>query len=237
VQPVSSGTGVLKDATNEAIRDWVTNVRDTHYILGTAAGPHPYPLLVRDLQAVIGQETKAQAAKEGLRVAKIIACVGGGSNSIGMFFPFRNDRSIEKIGVEAGGRGLDKENAATINRGRPGFLHGSYSYLMQNEEGQVLPVYSLSAGLDYPGVGPEHAYYHAAGAARYIAVTDGEAVEALKLLTRLEGIIPALESAHALAGLNTVMPETAPGEAVIVCLSGRGDKDVEMVEKYLGGKK
>ncbi|MDR2006185.1 MAG: tryptophan synthase subunit beta [Acidaminococcales bacterium] len=237
VRPVASGTGTLKDATSEAIRDWVANVRDTHYIIGTAAGPHPYPLLVRDFQSVIGRETKAQAAKEGLRISKVIACVGGGSNAIGMFFPFRNDRSIEKIGVEAGGRGLDKENAATINRGRPGFLHGSYSYLMQDGEGQVLPVYSLSAGLDYPGVGPEHAYYHEAGAARYMAVTDDEAIEAFKLLTRLEGIIPALESAHALASLETVMPGTAPGEAVIVCLSGRGDKDVEMVEKYLGGKR
>jgi tryptophan synthase beta chain len=236
VRPVASGTGTLKDATSEAIRDWATNVRDTHYILGTAAGPHPYPLLVRDLQAVIGRETKAQAAKAGLKIAKIIACVGGGSNSIGMFFPFRNDRAIEKIGVEAGGRGLDKENAATISCGRPGFLHGSYSYLLQNEDGQILPVYSLSAGLDYPGVGPEHSYYHETGAARYLAATDAEAVEALRLLTRLEGIIPALESAHALASLNTVMPETAPGEAVIVCLSGRGDKDVEMVEKYLGGR-
>jgi tryptophan synthase beta chain len=237
VRPVLSGTGTLKDATSEAIRDWVANVRDTHYILGTAAGPHPYPLLVRDFQSVIGRETKRQAAKEGLKIKKIIACVGGGSNSIGMFFPFRNDRSIEKIGVEAGGRGLDRENAATINRGRPGFLHGSYSYLMQDGEGQVLPVYSLSAGLDYPGVGPEHSWYHEAGVARYTAATDAEAIEAFQLLTRLEGIIPALESAHALAALNATMPGTKKGEAVIVCLSGRGDKDVEMVEKYLGGKR
>lgn len=236
VRSVTSGTGTLKDATSEAIRDWVTNVRDTHYILGTAAGPHPYPLLVRDFQSFIGEETKAQAKAEGLTITKIVACVGGGSNSIGMFYPFRNDSDIEKIGVEAGGRGLDKENAATISCGKPGFLHGAYSYLLQNEDGQILPVYSISAGLDYPGVGPEHSYYNDAGAARYVAVTDDEAIEAFQLLTRLEGIIPAVESSHALAYLEKLMPETKAGEAVVLCLSGRGDKDVEMVEKYLGGK-
>lgn len=235
VKSVTSGTATLKDATSEAIRDWVTNVRDTHYILGTAAGPHPYPLMVRDFQSCIGEETKAQAAKEGLRISKIIACVGGGSNSIGMFYPFRNDKDIEKIGIEAGGYGLDKENAATISCGKPGFLHGSYSYLLQNEDGQILPVYSISAGLDYPGVGPEHSYFNDKKIARYEAVTDAEAIEAFKLLTRLEGIIPAVESSHAISYLEKVMPATKKDEAVIVCLSGRGDKDVEMVEKYLGG--
>lgn len=237
VKKVTSGTGTLKDATTEAIRDWVTNVRDTHYILGTAAGPHPYPMMVRDFQTFIGEETKAQAAQEGLKISKIVACVGGGSNAIGMFYTFRNDKDIEKIGVEAGGYGLDKENAATINCGSPGVLHGAYSYLMQNEDGQVLPVYSISAGLDYPGVGPEHAFYNDTGIARYEAVTDAEAIEAFQLLTKLEGIIPAVESSHALAYLEKLMPETKVGEAVIVCLSGRGDKDVEMVEQYLGGKK
>lgn len=235
VRKVTTGTGTLKDATSEAIRDWVTNIRDTHYILGTAAGPHPYPMMVRDFQTFIGEETKAQAEQEGLKITRIVACVGGGSNAIGMFYPFRNDTDIEKIGVEAGGYGLDKENAATINCGKPGVLHGAYSYLMQNEDGQVLPVYSISAGLDYPGVGPEHAFYNDTGIARYVAVTDAEAIEAFQLLTKLEGIIPAVESSHALAYLNTLMPDTKEGEAVILCLSGRGDKDVEMVEKYLGG--
>ncbi len=236
VREVLSGTATLKDATSEAIRDWATNVRDTHYILGTAAGPHPYPLLVRDLQKCIGEEVKQEVVEQGLKLTKLVACVGGGSNSIGLFYPFKDDKDIEKIGIEAGGLGLDKENAATINCGRPGFLHGTYSYLMQNKDGQILPVYSISAGLDYPGVGPEHAYYNDEKIARYEAVTDKEAIEAFQLLTRLEGIIPAVESSHALAYLNKLMPKTNKGEAVVVCLSGRGDKDVEMVEQYLGGK-
>lgn len=237
VVPVTSGTGTLKDATNEAIRYWVTHVQDTHYILGTAAGPHPYPTMVRDFQSVIGQEVKEQMQEkiQG-RLKYIVACVGGGSNAIGIFYPFSKDPSIQKIGVEAAGLGISTgQHAASLTEGRPGILHGSLSYLLQDEDGQVTPPYSISAGLDYPGVGPEHSYYKDKGIAKYTAVTDEEALEAFKRLTKLEGIIPALESSHALAYLERLMPQTQPDEAVVVCLSGRGDKDVQMVAKRLEG--
>lgn len=237
VIPVTSGTGTLKDATNEAIRYWVTKVQDTHYILGTAAGPHPYPMMVRDFQAVIGQEVREQMKEkiEG-QLKYIVACVGGGSNAIGIFYPFRDDRDIQKIGVEAAGMGIATgQHAASLTEGRPGVLHGSLSYLLQDEDGQVIPPYSISAGLDYPGVGPEHSYYKDEKIAAYTSVTDQEALDAFKRLTKLEGIIPALESSHALAYLETLMPQTQLDEAVVVCLSGRGDKDVQMIAKRLEG--
>jgi tryptophan synthase beta chain len=237
VKPVTSGTATLKDATTEAIRDWVTNVRDTHYIIGTAAGPHPYPMIVRDLQACIGNEVKQQFQKAvGGQPNYLIACVGGGSNAIGLFYPFRDEANVKKFGVEAAGRGLHtEEHAASLTKGRPGVLHGSLSYLLQNADGQVTPAHSISAGLDYPSVGPEHAFFKDAGIVEYTAVTDEEALAALQRLSQTEGIIPALESSHALAYLEVLMPQTSQEEAVVVCLSGRGDKDVQMVAKELGG--
>ncbi len=236
VIPVTSGSGTLKDATSEALRYWVTNVRDTHYIIGSVVGPHPYPMIVRDFQSVIGRELKTQAAAAGLKIAHIVACVGGGSNAMGIFHPFLHDRDIVKTGVEAAGRGLETgEYAASLVKGRPGVLHGALSYLLQDDDGQVLTAYSVSAGLDYPGVGPEHAFAKDSGLAGYVAVTDRQALDALTLLARSEGIIPALESAHALAYLEELMPQTRPDEAVVVCLSGRGDKDVTTVAKMTGG--
>ncbi len=236
VVPVTSGTGTLKDATSEAMRYWVANVRDTNYIIGSVVGPHPYPMMVRDFQAVIGRELKAQAAAAGVNIKHIVACVGGGSNAMGIFHPFLADRAIAKIGVEAAGQGLGSgQYAASLAKGRPGVLHGAYSYLLQDDDGQVIPAYSLSAGLDYPGVGPEHAFARDSGLASYVAVTDQAALGALARLARLEGIIPALESAHALAYLEELMPATDPGDAVVVCLSGRGDKDVDIVAKTMGG--
>lgn len=236
VTPVTSGTGTLKDATSEAIRDWVTNVADTHYIIGSVVGPHPYPQMVRDFQSVIGEETRAEVQRQHLKLRAVVACVGGGSNAMGIFYPFRHDTEVEKIGVEAAGKGLEGlEHAASLTAGEPGVLHGAYSYLLQDEDGQVIPAYSISAGLDYPGVGPEHSFFKDAGIARYEAVTDEEALQALQRLARLEGIIPALESSHALAYLEKLMPQTQPGEAVIVCLSGRGDKDMEMVAERMEG--
>jgi len=239
VIPVTSGSGTLKDATSEAIRYWVTNVGDTHYIIGSVVGPHPYPRIVRDFQAVIGQETREQfAAVDGAELKYAVACVGGGSNAMGLFYPFKDDRGVQKIGVEAAGRGLASgEHAASLTSGRPGVLHGAYSYLLQDGDGQVIPAYSISAGLDYPGVGPEHSCFRDSGVAAYVAVTDEQALDAFRLLARLEGIIPALESAHALAYLEELMPRTKPGEAVVVCLSGRGDKDVQQVAKVLEGFK
>jgi tryptophan synthase beta chain len=234
--PVTSGSGTLKDATSEAIRHWVTHIRDTHYIIGSVVGPHPYPMIVRDFQSVIGQEIKEQVkAYSGGPLRYLIACVGGGSNAMGTFHSFRNDREIEKIGVEAAGKGLGAEHAASLTLGRPGVLHGALSYLLQDPEGQVIPAYSISAGLDYPGVGPEHSFFRDSGTARYVSVTDSEALTAFRLLARTEGIIPALESAHALAYLEQLMPDTRPDETVIVCLSGRGDKDVQQVAKVLEG--
>lgn len=238
VRPVTSGTGTLKDATSEAIRDWVTNVEDTHYIIGSVVGPHPYPMIVRDFQAIIGEELKAQSSvMTGSYPDYLVACVGGGSNAMGLFYPFRNEQRVKKIGVEAAGKGLTTgEHSASLTQGRPGVLHGALSYLLQDGDGQVIPAYSVSAGLDYPGVGPEHAYFKDAGLVEYTAVTDDEALAAFQRLSLLEGIIPALESSHALAYLEKLMPDTQPDETVVVCLSGRGDKDVQMVAQLMEGK-
>ena len=237
VIPVSSGTGTLKDATSEAIRYWATNITDTHYIIGSAVGPHPYPTIVRDFQKVIGEEIREQAiAKIGKLPDYLLACVGGGSNAIGTFYDFRNDPSVKKFGVEAGGRGeAPTDNAKTLSgAGEPGILHGAFSYLLQDPDGQVVEAYSISAGLDYPGVGPEHSYYKDKGIVKYVSVTDQEALDAFQRLSKVEGIIPAMESSHALAYLDKLMPQTQPDEAVVVTLSGRGDKDVQMVAKVLG---
>lgn len=237
VFPVTSGTGTLKDATSEAIRYWVTNVQDTHYIIGSVVGPHPYPMIVRDFQKVIGEEVKEQMkelVQEKLKY--IVACVGGGSNAMGIFYAFRNDKEVNKIGVEAAGKGVATDaHAASLTKGRPGVLHGAFSYLLQNDDGQIIEPYSISAGLDYPGVGPEHSFFKDSGIVEYKAVTDDEALEAFKRLARIEGIIPALESSHALAYLEEIMPKTQSDEAVIICLSGRGDKDVDMAVKVMGG--
>ena len=236
VVPVTSGTGTLKDATSEAIRHWVTHIRDTHYIIGSVVGPHPYPMLVRDFQSVIGQELREQTARlTGSPLRYIVACVGGGSNAMGSFYPFRDDPAVEKIGVEAAGTGLGSAHAASLTLGVPGVLHGAFSYLLQDANGQVVPAYSISAGLDYPGVGPEHAHFKDSGIARYVAVTDAEALAAFQRLARMEGILPALESSHALAYLETLMPATRPDESVVVCLSGRGDKDVQQIANVLEG--
>ncbi|MBL3593578.1 MAG: tryptophan synthase subunit beta [Synergistaceae bacterium] len=234
VVPVTSGTGTLKDATNEAIRHWVATVEGTHYIIGSVVGPHPYPMMVRDFQRVIGDETRRQVvADEGRLPDLILACVGGGSNAMGMFHPFRED-PVDLVGVEAAGRGIATgHHAATLGAGRVGVLHGSRSYLLQDDDGQVIEAYSLSAGLDYPGVGPEHSFLKEAGRAEYVSVTDGEAVEAFRLLCRLEGIIPALESAHALAEAMKRAPRLG-GKILVVCLSGRGDKDMDSIKSYLG---
>ncbi|CQR74286.1 Tryptophan synthase beta chain [Sporomusa ovata DSM 2662] len=236
VIPVTSGTGTLKDATTEAIRYWVTNIRDTHYIIGTVAGPHPYPMIVRDFQAIIGQELAAQIAEKGENLKYIVACVGGGSNAMGIFYQFRDTASVTKIGVEAAGKGLNtNEHAASLTNGKPGVLHGALSYLRQDSDGQVIPAYSISAGLDYPGVGPEHSFFKDAGKVQYTAVTDKEALAAFQRLSRVEGIIPAMESSHALAYLEHLMPKIEITDAIVVCLSGRGDKDVQMVSNVLGG--
>ena len=236
VIPVTSGSGTLKDATSEAIRYWVTNIRDTHYIIGSVVGPHPYPMIVRDFQAIIGDEIRQQVASfSEAPLRYVVACVGGGSNAMGTFYEFRNDAAIRKTGVEAAGKGLGSEHAASLTLGRPGVLHGALSYLLQDEDGQVIPAYSISAGLDYPGVGPEHSFFKDTGIASYVSVTDSDALAAFQRLARCEGIIPALESSHALAYLETLMPETRPDESVVVCLSGRGDKDVQQVSKVLEG--
>lgn len=237
VVPVTSGTRTLKDACNETLRYWVSNVQDTYYILGSATGPHPYPMMVRDFQKVIGEETRQQILEaEGRLPDAIVACVGGGSNAAGIFHPFVEDRGVRLIGAEAAGKGLDTdEHAATLTRGRPGVFQGSLSYVLQDEFGQVLPAYSISAGLDYPGIGPEHAYLKELGRAEYVPVTDREALEALKFLSRTEGIIPALESAHAVAHAIKIAPELGKDRIMVVNLSGRGDKDVESIMDYLGG--
>ena len=236
VRPVTSGASTLKDAMNEALRDWVTNVHDTYYLIGSAAGPHPYPAMVRDFQAVIGEETRAQVLDaEGRLPDALVACVGGGSNAIGLFHNFLNDANVRLYGVEASGRGLDTgEHAAAINGGRPGVLHGNKTYLLQDREGQITEAHSISAGLDYPGIGPEHAFLHDVGRATYLSATDDEAIEAFQLLARLEGIIPALESAHALARLADVTRDVGKGGIVVVNLSGRGDKDLAAVAEHLG---
>ncbi len=231
---VTSGTKTLKDATNEAIREWVSNIDKTHYIIGSVVGPHPYPMMVRDFQSVIGKETKEQIKNiEGRNPDKIVACVGGGSNAIGIFYPFLESK-VELIGVEAAGKGLKyKENCATLTLGKDGIFHGMRSYLLQNEFGQVEEVYSISAGLDYPGVGPEHSYLKDEKIVSYNSVTDKEALQAVKLLSKSEGIIPALESAHALAYLNYLMPKTKKDQIIIVNISGRGDKDMETYKNNL----
>jgi tryptophan synthase beta chain len=232
VREVTSGTQTLKDATSEAIRDWVTNVVDTHYIIGSAVGPHPYPAMVRELQRVIGDEAREQYLQaEGRLPDVVIACVGGGSNAIGMFAAFLEDLSVRLIGVEAAGGGVDTgRHAASLVGGRPGVLHGSFSYLLQTTDGQVMPTHSISAGLDYPGVGPEHAQLRDSGRAEYVAVSDTQAVEAFKLCTRLEGIMPALEPAHALFYAGVLADELGAGGRILVCLSGRGDKDMDSVD-------
>ena len=233
VRAVESGSRTLKDAINEAIRDWVTNVRDTYYLLGSAIGPHPYPTLVRDLQTVIGRETREQLwAASGRLPDIVIACVGGGSNAIGIFHPFVDD-GVRLIGVEAAGEGLDGRNAATLQLGRPGVLHGTHSYLLQDSDGQIEEAHSISAGLDYPGVGPEHAWLKLRERAEYVAVTDDEALDGFQLLSRTEGIVPALEPSHALAYLAKLAPSLDADTHIALCLSGRGDKDMSIVQDAL----
>jgi tryptophan synthase beta chain len=236
VRPVTAGAATLKDAMNEALRDWVTNVHDTYYLIGTAAGPHPYPAMVRDFQAVIGREARAQILEaEGRLPDAVVACVGGGSNAIGLFHPFLDDEGVQIIGVEAAGHGMQTDqHAAAINGGRPGVLHGNKTYLLQDEEGQILEAHSISAGLDYPGIGPEHSWLHDVGRARYLTCTDEEALAAFQLCAELEGIIPALESSHAIARLGEVAREIGKDGVIVACLSGRGDKDVATVAKALG---
>ncbi|MET3927313.1 tryptophan synthase beta chain [Devosia sp. 2618] len=237
VRPVTAGAGTLKDAMNEALRDWVTNVESTYYLIGTAAGPHPYPEMVRDFQSVIGRELKEQFKEaEGKLPDAIVACVGGGSNAIGTFHAFLDDPSVAIYGAEAGGHGIDTDNghAASMTGGRPGVLHGNRTYLLQDADGQILEGHSISAGLDYPGVGPEHSYLHDSKRVTYAPITDNEALDAFQLCTRLEGIIPALESAHGLAQVMKVAPTMGKDQSIVLCLSGRGDKDVESVGKHLG---
>jgi tryptophan synthase beta chain len=238
VRAVTSGSRTLKDATNEALRDWVANVHDTFYIIGSVVGPHPYPAMVRDFQTVIGRETRAQMLERTGRLPDlVVACVGGGSNAIGMFHPFLDDSGVEIHGVEASGDGLDTErHAATLTKGSPGVLHGARSYLLQDRDGQILEAHSISAGLDYPGVGPEHAWLRDHGRVTYFSATDRDALEAFVLLSRLEGIIPALESAHAIAHVTRVAPQMSKDAIVAVCLSGRGDKDVFSAAAALGEK-
>ena len=234
VAPVSAGTGTLKDATSEAIRDWVTNVENTHYILGSVAGPHPYPQLVRDFHAMIGTETRAQAQEKWGGLPDILlACVGGGSNAMGLFHEFVNEQSVRLIGVEAAGEGVDtQKHAATLTKGRVGVLHGAMSYLLQSDEGQVIEAHSISAGLDYPGVGPEHSYLQDSGRAEYYSVTDKQALSAFERVSKLEGIIPALETAHAFAYLETLCPQLEGSPRIVINCSGRGDKDVQTVAKF-----
>jgi len=236
VQPVTSGAETLKDAMNEALRDWVANVHDTFYIIGTAAGPHPYPELVRDFQSVIGNETRQQVLEaEGRLPDMVLACVGGGSNAIGMFHPFLDDPEVAMVGVEAAGHGIETgQHAASLTGGKPGILHGNKTYLLQDEDGQITEAHSISAGLDYPGLGPEHSWLHESGRVRYVPITDDESLEAFKLCCALEGIIPALESAHALAALPQLTAEMDEDKILVVNVSGRGDKDIFTVAEALG---
>jgi tryptophan synthase beta chain len=237
VVPVQSGAKTLKDAMNEALRDWVTNVHDTFYCIGTVAGPHPYPAMVRDFQSVIGRETREQMQEmEGRLPDSLVACVGGGSNAMGLFHPFLDDPSVEIYGVEAAGHGLDKLHAASINGGRPGVLHGNRTYLLMNEDGQIEEGHSISAGLDYPGIGPEHSWLADTGRATYLSATDEEALEAFGTLSKYEGIIPALETAHALAKVKELAPKKPKDHLMVVNLSGRGDKDVPQVAEIMGTK-
>jgi tryptophan synthase beta chain len=236
IVPVSSGTGTLKDAMNEALRDWVTNVDDTFYCIGTAAGPHPYPEMVRDFQSIIGKEARAQILeREGRLPDAVMACIGGGSNAIGLFHPFIEDEGVRLIGVEAAGHGIETgEHAAALNGGKPGILHGNRTYLLQTDDGQIIDAHSISAGLDYPGIGPEHAFLRDAGRAEYLSCTDKEALDAFQLCTRLEGIIPALEPSHAIARVGEVAKELGKDGLLILNMCGRGDKDVFSVAKALG---
>ena len=236
VVPVTTGTGTLKDAVSEAMRDWCTNVENTFYVLGSCMGPHPYPTIVRDFQKIIGEEVKAQMLeKEGRLPDVVMACVGGGSNAIGLFYDFIPDKEVQLIGVEVAGRGVNTaEPAATIARGKPGIFHGMESYFLQDEDGQIAPVYSISAGLDYPGIGPEHANLYDTGRAQYVPITDDESVEAFEYLSRTEGIIPAIESAHAVAYAMKLAPTLPKDKIIVVNLSGRGDKDVAAIARYKG---
>ena len=236
VTPVNSGSCTLKDAINAAFRDWVTNVRTTYYLIGSVVGPHPYPMIVRDFQAVIGQEARSQTLEQtGQLPDYVVACVGGGSNSIGMFYPFYEDSSVKLVGVEAAGESiLSGNHAATISAGSIGVFHGAKCYLLQEDDGQITPAHSISAGLDYPGVGPEHSFYKATGRADYVSVTDEESVGGFKLLSEAEGIIPALEAAHAMAYIRKLAPTLDRDQTIVLCLSGRGDKDVYTIAKVLG---
>jgi tryptophan synthase beta chain len=233
--PVTSGAGTLKDAMNEALRYWVAHVRDTFYIIGTVAGPHPYPEMVRDFQSIIGRETKEQILqKEGRLPDTLVACIGGGSNAMGLFHPFLSDESVNIVGVEAGGHGLDKQHAASLLGGRPGILHGNKTYLLQDDDGQITEAHSISAGLDYPGIGPEHAFLHDMNRATYVAVTDTEALDAFQLMAKLEGILPALEPSHAFAHVAKIAPSLPKDHLLVMNLCGRGDKDIFSIAKHLG---
>ena len=239
VVPVTSGRGTLKDAMNDALRDWVTNVRDTFYCIGTVAGPHPYPAMVRDFQSIIGREVRWQLAEqegEGRLPDTVIAAIGGGSNAMGLFYDFLDEKSVNIIGVEAGGKGVndDMEHCASLTGGRPGVLHGNRTYLLQDDEGQILEGYSISAGLDYPGIGPEHSWLHDIGRAQYVSITDKEALEAFQLSCSTEGIIPALEPCHALAHVMKIAPTLPKDHIIVMNMCGRGDKDVQTVARYLG---
>lgn len=238
VVSVSQGNGTLKDAVNEALRYWVANVEDTHYIIGSVVGPHPFPQIVRDFQSVIGMETRAQFDDMvGGRPDAVVACIGGGSNAMGMFYPFVNDQGVKLYGVEAGGAGIDTgKHAATLTEGKVGILHGTMTYLLQDDDGQIIEPHSISAGLDYPGVGPEHSHFKEINRVKYESITDAEALAGLKLLSQTEGIIPALESAHAVAYTAKLAKQMRPDQSIVICLSGRGDKDVEAVKDALGGK-
>ena len=238
IVPVTAGTGTLKDAMNEALRDWVTNVDDTFYLIGTVAGPHPYPAMVRDFQSIIGKETREQLqAKEGRLPDSLIACVGGGSNAMGLFHDFLDDASVQIIGVEAGGHGVDTDkHAASLNGGVPGVLHGNRTYLLQDADGQITDAHSISAGLDYPGIGPEHAYLHEVKRVEYVSITDDEALDAFHTTCRLEGIIPALETSHALAEAIKRAPTLPRDHLMVVCLSGRGDKDMQTVMSHMAAQ-
>jgi tryptophan synthase beta chain len=239
VRPVTSGSSTLKDAMNEALRDWVANVEDTYYVIGSAAGPHPYPMMVRDFQCVIGNEVRDQIQEmEGRLPDSLVACVGGGSNAIGLFHPFLDDASVKIVGVEAAGHGVETDrHAATMTAGSPGVLHGSRSYLLQDADGQVIEAHSISAGLDYPGVGPEHSWLKDLGRVQYVSITDDEAADAFRMLTKLEGIIPALESSHALAQAAKMAGKLAKDHLMVIGLSGRGDKDLDTMGKRLAGEK
>jgi len=238
VQPVVSGASTLKDAMNDAMRDWVANVTDTYYMIGTVAGPHPYPAMVRDFQSVIGDETRAQILEaEGRLPDSLVACIGGGSNAMGLFHPFLDEPSVAIYGVEAAGHGLDKAHAASLTGGRPGVLHGNRTYLLQDQDGQIAEAHSISAGLDYPGIGPEHAWLHESGRVNYVSATDQEALDAFLFTTRLEGIIPALESSHAIAYAKKKAAELPKDHLMVINLSGRGDKDLATVTAAIGGVK